>query len=306
MIKYLALFLSVSSFAATPINLNQICEQTISFDMSGNDIDSVNPPIFSDNFVMYRNSIVNSYQIENLSGDVILKSHESINSMTESGESLWLVTNENIIEIDFTGKEQSRFTYNNTGSLLMRALDIVKINHLIILNRGQAGLFAYDEKTFELVWQNTLTDVKFGRVVAMAKDRELLWLALTNTSADGFSGIVQLNGISGKVIRSTPYDNQRAGIIGIDVKARFHQDKLYLNNEGWIHVMTLNQLQTAKKLRPHWIATVVPKNGEINSHYVMTIGDFLFESGEIVSCGKYMDTVNGQYVFRSKTFRSKY
>lgn len=310
MIKNTFLFLLASlitqnATASIPTQLEKVCEQSLNYSQAQGTILSVNPPSFSKNYLVYKKKDEDLSLVENFQGQVIFESSDVMETISEVNDGLWVASQYDLLKIDFKGSVNQKFEYNPNGAFSTRILDMVSLNQLIIVNRGKAGLFAYDSQTLNLVWQNNLSDISNGQLVAMTNDGNTLLLAFNNSAQEGFTGIAQFDGLSGSFIKATPYDQTR-GIIGLDVKARFHEGKLYLNNEGWIHVLTKDQLQKEKKLRPRWLANVVAQNGEINQHYMMTIGDFLFENDEIVSCGKYIDLENGMFTLKSKVFKTKF
>ena len=292
-----------SAIGALPVQLDKICSQALNYSQSSGTVLSVNPPAFTENYLVYKKSDEDLSLVENYLGKVIFDSAETINAMTEVRDGLWVASLYDLMKIDFQGAVVQKLEYNSNGTYSSRILDMVVLNQMIIVNRGRAGLFAYDAQSLKLIWQNNLSDISNGQLVAMTIDGTTLYLAINNSAQDGFTGVAQYDGLSGQFIKATPYDQTR-GIVGLDVKARFHQGKLYLNNEGWIHVLTKDQLQKEKKLRPRWMANVVAQNGEINQHYVMTIGDFLFEGDELISCGKYIDLENGMFTLKSKVFKT--
>ena len=298
-------FVFQNATAALPVQLDKVCNQALNYSQETGTILNVNPPVFSEKYLIYNKSENDLSVVENYEGRAIFESSYTLNAIKEVTDGLWLATLYDLMKIDFKGVVVQKLEYNSSGSYSSQILDVVSLDQMIIVNRGRAGLFAYDSQSLKLVWQNNLSDVLNGQLVAMTHDGYTLYLAFNNSAESGFTGVAQYDARTGHFIKATPYDQTR-GIVGLDVKARFHNGKLYLNNEGWIHVLTKDQLLKDKKLRPRWIANVVAQNGEINQHYMMSIGDFLFEGNELVSCGKYVDLENGMFTIKSKTFKTKF
>jgi len=294
------LLFSLSSLAAIPLNIDSICDQSLDFDLNNKTM-TYYPPTFTENFVLYQDKLSDTSLIEDNLGRVIFKTDQPIYSMFEVFDGIWISGDVKVQKIDFNGMIVNEFIYNQTGSYKSRAIDIVKLNNLIILNQGSRGILAYDESTLSLVWENYFSEIGDAKSVAMTTDGTNIWAALSNTAPNTFTGIVQLDGKDGMTLKATPYDYSK-GIIGLDVKAKFYRGKLFLNNEGWIHVLTIKQLLTEKKLKPRWIAHVIPKDGNVNQHYMMSIGDLKIDNESITTCGKFLIENNSKIEFKSKSF----
>ena len=93
----------------------------------------------------------------------------------------------------------------------------------------------------------------------------------------------------------------RAGVVDPDAKARWFNNSLVLNNGGWIHVITSEQLAKGKPVKPRWVAHLI--NRGMDQHYMMLRGEFFFEGNTLLGCGLYNERVDGTLERKSKLFK---
>jgi outer membrane protein assembly factor BamB len=178
------------------------------------------------------------------------------------------------------------------------------VNGHLLVARGSGGLVSFDPETKKTIWENRLGQKEDGWPVAVTGDDKKGFAAIQSSHENGFTGIMTFDLKTGAVLQRSPY-NYAYGVIGIDVRASMLSGSIILNNQGWIHILTASQVASGRSMRPRWIAHQVPRNGDVNPHYMMLEGDFIIEGTELVGCGKYNALSDEGMILKGKPFRVK-
>ncbi len=260
-------------------------------------------PIFDSNYVARRSN--GMFVLETLSGTQVTNTAASIRSIVREGASIWVLTANQIVELDTTGEVLESYDLEQSGNPSWYGLSMIQFNRKLVISRGAAGVTAFDMDTREFVWTNWFAGTDDGFPSGLATDGRVIYAASATSHQNGFTGIVSLNPESGAIIRHTPYDVRRSGVLDTNVKARMHGEDLVLNNGGWIHLITKKQIESEKAIRPRWVAHMMPAEGPVGVHYMMIAGDFLMHDGQVMACGTYTAFEEGQYLRKSKLFHVK-
>ncbi len=257
-----------------------------------------NPPKFSENFIArsYFNEEGRINVVENFDGIKIYQLADKIRGLNENQNSLWLLQDYELVNITTTGVLIARHPFVfNPNPQTAKAVSMTKVGELLLIARGRDGLTAFNMETQKILWHTDLLEVDGGKPVAIAFDGDHGQAIFTSTREGGFNGVVTIDIENGKVLGQTPYNRRRAGVISPDAVAHWNNDSLIINNGGWIHVLTQDQIQTRKPVKPKWVAVEV--GDDLHLHYMMLSGDFFIENNKLFGCGM-MNERNGDQVTR--------
>ncbi len=299
--KFIAVSLFFLSFAASATHLEKVCQEALIADENRPGYAYSNPPSFAQNLISRRDVITGEWVIENDEGKKITNLQVPIRRLVKTDESIWVLAPFDLIEIGHDGEIRDTYNFEPSMNRNWGALDMVKVGDMVVISRGIAGLLAFDLKTKKVIWVNVL---KEGHVAGLTLNENIIYAAVASSKESGFTGILSFKSQSGEILARSPYQIGY-GVVDIDAKAHMLKENLVLNNGGWIHVLSLAQINSGKPLRPKWVAHIIPRQGDVNEHYMMINGDFFFDSGEIVACGNYVTKIDGEFTRKSRLFKVK-
>ncbi|MFP5490120.1 MAG: hypothetical protein ACLGG0_01365 [Bacteriovoracia bacterium] len=296
----LALLFSTSAWGA---HLDTVCKATLQ-PMPGDQSRMLtNAAAFTIGFVARR--IVSEegarFVLENNQGDEVYVHAESIKSLATLSNEVWAVSAQELLQFDLNGSLIASHSINTHPALANQARGMSAHEGIIFLARGRGGVAAFDSATQKIKWETRLNEIKNSMAINVVTNGNKLYVIMTGTAEGGFNGVATLEAQTGKVLQATPYDYRRAGVIYPETPAHMWQDKLVLNNGGWIHVLTEKDLLSSKSVRPRWVAHVVGEGQR--QHYMMLRGDFFFENDTLVGCGVYHVNQGDDFSLESKVFR---
>lgn len=263
----------------------------ISLSVQASHLDNVckmmSAPSFADGFLTRFNVL------ENLEGQLIFENHVRLKGVIRDGDKLWVLASNSLIQMNKDGSGIEGFEMDKNISM-------AKAQDLILVVRGGGAISAFNTKTKEIAWTSYLNEVDGGEAVSVTFDGTNALVVMTGTREGGFNGVATMN-LEGKVIKTAPYDNVRAGVIDPEAIAHWHNGNLILNNGGWIHVITPKQISSGKKFRPRWVALQLGSG--MSTHYMMLKGDFYFEGNTLVGCGLYNEHQDGDIVRAGGLFK---
>lgn len=280
--------LSVSllfSITAQASHLDMVCKQA----MNG-------IPVFAEGVVARRTVTENGnrFVIESLEGKKIFEHTVTLRSVVSYQGNFWVLTTNELMEISGDGSILARFEMDKN-------LNMSLAGNVLLIVRGGGTLTAFDLTERKMTWTSYMNEIPDGNVISGSFDGTNLLAVMTSNREGGFNGIATVSLIDGSVIRKTPYDQGRAGVIDPDAKSRWHNDQLILNNGGWIHVITKAQLASTKAIKPKWIAHAIGSG--MDQHYMMLRGEFFFEGNNLVGCGAYNERQDGEYIRKTGLFK---
>lgn len=295
-----ALLFSTSSWGA---HLDTVCKATLQ-PMPGDESRMLtNAAAFAPGFVARRIVSGNGarFVLETEQGDEVYMHHEAIKSLVTIADGIWGLSSHELLQFDTNGNFISSFSLNTHPAQANQARGMSAHAGMIFLARGRGGVAAFDSVTQKMKWETRLNEIKNSMAINVVAAGDKLYVIMTGTAEGGFNGVATLETQTGKVLQATPYDYRRAGVIYPETPAHMWQGKLVLNNGGWIHVLTEKDLQSAKPVRPRWVAHVVGEGQR--QHYMMLKGDFFFENDTLVGCGVYHVEQGDDFTLASKVFR---
>lgn len=272
---------SILSLSAQAAYLDTVCTSNIQ-----------NPPVvFGEGVVASRMN--SDYVLADLEGKTIFSSPTKIKAIVTHGEDYWLLSSSTILHIKNDGTMIDSFE-------MEKSISMTKAGDLLLIVRGGGTLTAFDMVQKKEFWTNYLNEIPDGDAVSVAFDGKNAQVVFTGNRENGFNGVATVEISAGNIIKKIPYDIYRAGVVDPDVKVRWFNNSLVLNNGGWIHVITAEQLAKGKAVKPRWVAHVV--NRGMDQHYMMLRGEFIFEGNNLLGCGLYNEKVDGTLVRKSKLF----
>jgi hypothetical protein len=138
----------------------------------------------------------------------------------------------------------------------------------------------------------------FSTSVAAKGDR--LYISMTGATQNGFHGIIEARAFDGEVLAFNEFHRQRAGIIDDRASLELIDNRLVLNNGGWIHVVNQSDLRSRRQLIPRWVA--VPVGGRDYRHYMMWSGRYMMEGNTLKGCGLEIRPVGNRFERFSRYF----
>lgn len=301
-----ALFTALGlSLAASATHLDVVCSDAQRPDPRNPSFSLANPPVFAGQFVARKSSLHHHHVIETLDGVEIFKHSQRITSLVQQGDTLWALAGFELLELTTRGELLGRHQFEAQPNPAWRGKTMVLADDLLIIARGLAGMLAFNTVTRQIQWTTLMSDLAAGMPVSVAFDGAQIWAVMATAHEGGFAGFALLDAANGRVLKATPYDQRRAGVIDTDPSARWFNDSLVLNNGGWIHVVTRQQLESAKPVRPRWVAQPIPQDGEVQPHYMTLVGGFFFEQNNLIGCGVFTAQEQGRFIRKSTAFTVK-
>lgn len=252
-----------------------------------------NPPVaFGDGVIASR--VDGEYVLASLEGKTIFSSPTRIRSVVVNGEDIWLLSSATILHMKNDGTMIDSFEMD-------QSISMTKAGNLLLVVRGGGTLSAFDMTEKKEIWTNFMSEIQGGDAVSVAFDGKNAQVVFTGNRENGFNGVATVELTGGNVIKQIPYDKSRAGVIAPDAKVRWYNNSLVLNNGGWIHVITADQLAKGKPVKPRWVASALGQGTD--RHYMMLSGEFFFEGNTLIGCGLYNERVDGTWTRFSKLFK---
>ena len=108
---------------------------------------------------------------------------------------------------------------------------------------------------------------------------------MTGQSEKGFNGVTVFNTKTQNIENLAEYHKRRSGVVSPDARIYLNSGKVFINNMGWIHELTIDQIQTRSTVRPTWRAIALRQGN--HQQYIMLKGDLVFSENQIMGCGRY-------------------
>jgi hypothetical protein len=252
-----------------------------------------NPPVaFGEGVVASR--INQDYVLSTLEGKTIFASPTRIRSVVVNGEDIWLLSSSTLLHIKNDGTMIDSYPMD-------MSLSMTKADNNLLIVRGGGTLTAFSMSDKKEIWTNYLNEISDGDAVSVAFDGKNGQVVFTGNRENGFNGVATVEMTAGNIIKKVPYDISRAGVVDPDAKVRWFNNSLVLNNGGWIHVITAEQLAKGKAVKPRWVASAIGQG--MDRHYMMLRGEFFFEGKDLVGCGLYNERQDGNLNRLSKLFK---
>ena len=252
-------------------------------------------PIFGKDVVSYIAETDSGlrYVIDTFDGRRIFEASVKIKSIIQLEDKLWVLTSDEIFELGIDGSIKGNYVVTGSRNMTIAG-------NLLLIVRSGGVLSAFDTVKKVEVWSSYLDEAKSGVAVSVAFDGKNAQVLMTSRHENGFDGVATVS-LEGKVLKQTPYNKYRFGVIDPNATSRWHNNQLVLNNGGWIHLISADQLARAKKIKPYWVAHAMGEGRD--RHYMMLKGEFTFEGNTLVGCGTYHELADGEHSLAMKLFK---
>lgn len=284
MLKRMIITSLLFAFSAEASHLDTVCKSA-----------TTNPPVFSENFLARKN-LESKNVIENFEGKEIYEFHQKMISLVDTEKNIWALTRDGLIELSLTGEELNTYDIGQSKAMTLAG-------NLLLIVRSGGTISAFDIEKKEMAWTSYMQEISSGLAITIAYDGQKAYVSMATAHEGGFTGVAVIDPKTGKVLSKTPYDVRRSGVISVFANSHWYQDKLILNNMGWIHVMTAKQLASSKPMRPRWVAHKM--NPKEDPHYMMLQGEFFMENDHVVGCGSYREKTENGFEHKTALFKVK-
>ncbi|MCF8059436.1 MAG: hypothetical protein K9K67_09080 [Bacteriovoracaceae bacterium] len=294
--KFYLLVLFFSSFNARAFDPtvfeNEYCSKTI---VSGNrpGFYSIRSPL------VFKNSGTRSYlqkitykgetfyKYTDVLGSIPLRANLSkVKDFVVYNDHIWVIDEFDLIEFNESGRELNRFRFTQSQNKSDRPVGMDLREDLILLAHGGLGLVSFDLKTQQFKFlhgvNTTQVDGRKSLAVSVTWQGERAYVALTGNMQYAFNGIVTYDLSKNEVINRAAYRQVRYGVVDPGARLYVKEGSIYLNNGGWIHRFSEQDILTAEFPKPQWLP--IPHQHNNRNMFLRIRGDFVLESDTIFGC----------------------
>lgn len=238
---------------------------------------------------------------------------QKIYDMAATDQALWMTTARGLEKFDLQGRHLKTFTLPGdltTKAPLLRSVVYSQQDDALYLAASQRGLMRFNlsDETFSVVHllKEANQNGHRSHAVAIAQDSERFYIVLSGITRDGFHGFVTYNRLTRSIEHMAAYDKRYSGVIDPAVQITASDAKIYLNNGGWLHHYTKQDILTKKRLRLSWMPISRPSSSG-GTQYVRLIGGLVSEAENLLACGSYKrkDMSTGRNRSFSKSYTLK-
>jgi hypothetical protein len=287
------LFFTSSTYAFDPgLFEKEYCAQTL---VPGNSpgFYSIREPLVFKNLgertylqkVTYRGETF--YKVTDVLGSFILRANlKKVLDFVVFNNHIWVISDFDLIEFNESGRELNRYSFVQAGSRSEKPRGLDLRDDKILIAHGALGLIEFD---LNLRQFNSLSSVNTtqedGRrslAVSVTWQGARAYIALTGNMQNAFNGIVTYDLSKKEIINKAAYRNIRYGVVDPYAKLYVHENMFYLNNGGWIHRFTEQEILTKEFPKPQWLP--IPHQNNNRNMFLRIRGDFILESNTIYGC----------------------
>ena len=226
-----------------------------------------------------------------------------IKDFTVVNESIFILTNDFLIELDHKANFLDKFALPKSNQYKSLGLSFHESDYSIYIARGKRGILRFELNTRTFGPNYAINTVNqsghLSSAVSVDSEGDLLYVAMTGQSEKGFNGVTVFYTKTQSIENLAEYNKRRSGVVSPDARIYINDSKVFINNMGWIHELTINQIQTSSTVRPTWRA--IPLWQGNHQQYIMLKGDFIFEDNQIMGCGRYR-TLDDKYFGKAFAF----
>jgi len=168
--------------------------------------------------------------------------------------------------------------------LRARGMDIYK--NKVYIAQGVLGVreFSLDSEEFSKLYPmyTKNKDGRFSEITDLTFDGDLMYMSLATASPDAFTGVISFNMNTNSIDHLSAYNIPKIGVLGPYSKVYIYGDRIFLNNEGWVHTISINKFKRKKRMTPQWLSHSSEHNGE--TIYSLIKGDLVFDRNKILGC----------------------
>lgn len=271
------------------------CQHTLIHSDDGRTL--TNAPLHHNGSMLQRKVIEGrlSYELRTQEKTSVLKDHPGkIRDFVIAKDHLWTVGDQGLRRYSLDGELLSVFAHpqwRKSFQHLPRGLYHHPETSLFYIPSGKSGMvvFSGDESGFLKTEPLNIINEDGHRSAAVAVDgdgRDTLYIAMTATSEKGFDGVLTYDIPSKRILNRAEY-KRRAGVVFPYASLFYSEDKVFLNNGGWIHAFHVSDLATDSEVMPKWLAMAHGQGRD--RQFVMTAGDLIVQGRDILGCGTHMN-----------------
>ncbi len=198
----------------------------------------------------------------------------------------WVLADGELNVFNAGGEFVKSFSYGGS-SRYSAARGMFVYEDKLYLAYGDLGLVSFDFSTLSFnfinavnTWQETgLRSMTTS--LAIADDK--VFVSLTGLQQGAFNGVVTFDLSTQEIVNRSAYRNGREGVIDIEARIYLQNDKVILNNGGWIHRLEKSDLYRRSIARPRWLG-IPYSTPDGRRVYAMIKGDFVFDGGRVLGC----------------------
>lgn len=245
---------------------------------------------FAHQLIYTQHLISDGQNIWSRQGSLISHQKKTFLSLAATSENLWLLQADQLIETDPTGMIITSYSLPEMSTLSWGRRIVTQDSVLYIIR--ESGVSAFDLKSKSFRWAHQLSDFEGGSAIDGAFDGNYLQVLLAGTRPGGFNGVVTLNQ-TGERIKSLPLNTARSGILAEQARMHWHQNKLFINNSGWVRTIDKKQLHSHKPIVLGTASTAIKLDARTRLQVSLS-GDFFFNQKEFSGCASYGQVINGE------------
>ena len=187
MIKSLLLSMSLFSLSAFATNhLETVCKDASLQDPSRPEYFYSNPPIFEQDLIVRRNPFSGAWLMENIHGEKLATFDVPVSKIIKTDSSILALAPFDIIEMNHQGEIQNIHNFEPSENPSWRALSMVKVQDMLVISRGPAGMIGFDMKTKTVKWQNLMGGSNDGFPSGLAFNGTSVYAAVATSHENGF------------------------------------------------------------------------------------------------------------------------
>lgn len=232
-------------------------------------------------------------------GQLVVERSETFLAFEVYQNQFWKLQKDRIIVTSAHGQDEASFDLPDLSSLSW-GKQLVTDGSLLYIIR-EAGVSAFDLSSRSFLWNESLNDLSTGQAVDGAHDGQNLYVLMVNSIIDGFDGVVVMNS-KGERLNALPLNKTRSGVLVASALSHWKENKLFINNAGWMLSLDKKQLMGSKALVTKLVPTAL-RIDQNTKRQVSLNGDFFFSEREFSGCASYGQMVNGEVQVRSDLFR---
>lgn len=267
--KIFALLFTLLSFSAQAQFLKELCQK-------------------SPFGIKYHDSLIaNGKTIWNAEGKVLFAAEEKFLDYAPIEGGFWLLKKDVIQLLSSTGEVTEEITLPELSVMGWGKNFILSGEEIYIVR--DTGLSRFDKSTRSFVWSTKLAE-SGSAAVSGTTDGTLLYVIYAAEMEGGFIGMSMLNK-EGVEVKKLGLNVYRSGVFAQDAVIHWFEDRLIVNNAGWMISFDQKQLQGKKPL----VSKLIPAYTQLpeGRKQVTMRGDFMLQGKEASGCGSYSHLVGG-------------
>lgn len=302
----LALCLGASLSASAQMSLETLsekhCERSVFTDNTNKT--PINAPLFFDAVGLQAVATENGPRYE-ISVDGVYISELSdlpskIYDFTTVGDDIWTVSSQGLRRYGLDGALLGTYAHKEWMQGLNfwpRSVYFHAAQNRLYIASGRLGLLRFDLESKSFLDSDLLNvnndNGHFSAAVAVTGYGENgLYIAMTGDSQRGFNGILSYDSKTQKILNKAEYNKRKAGVVYPFASIYTYEDKVFLNNGGWIHSIGNKEAQTKSTILPRWISIPLYQGSERS--FIRINGDLVFNKEYVMGCGSFFNNVENE------------